>query len=454
MKPSLLIGSLLLSASLATAQVQLNELMASNTRALPDIVDFEDYPDWIELSNPTAAAVSLANHYLSDDPGDPYKWAFPATASIPANGHLLVMADGHDAIPGQSYPRGYWPWKDFTTERYHANFSLASTGETVLLSQATAVAATTLIRAAVPTPVAPDTAAAWKYKDNGSDQSTQWRAANFDDSAWASGPAELGYSPNNEDGAATVLSYGPSSSNKHITTYFRHTFQVADPALLHNLILKLLVDDGCVVYLNGSEVVRRNLPTGAIDYRTLATAATDETRFYPYSIPKAALVIGSNVLAVEVHQTLATSSDISLDLSLSADAISGASTLDTVTYPQQVSDVSYGRDPAAAGTWKQFAEATAGAANTTSVVADVRVTGPEVAAAPAGGLHAAAPDVTLTAPAGEIRYTLDGGNPTSRSALYTAPIHLSATTVVRAACFDAGKPPGPILTRTYFLGET
>jgi hypothetical protein len=66
--------------------------------------------------------------------------------------------------------------------------------------------------------------ATWKFLDNGTDQGTAWRAPNFDDSSWASGPAELGYG---DGGEATVVSYGPSSGSKYITTYFRRAFSVA-----------------------------------------------------------------------------------------------------------------------------------------------------------------------------------------------------------------------------------
>ncbi|MCF7733110.1 MAG: lamin tail domain-containing protein, partial [Akkermansiaceae bacterium] len=62
--------------------------------------------------------------------------------------------------------------------------------------------------------------------------------------------------------------------------------------------------------------------------------------------------------------------------------------------------------------------------------------------------------VELSATGGEIRYTLDGGLPRPNSALYADPIGITATTVLRARVFEAGKPPGPVETRTYFIGET
>ena len=245
----------------------IHELMASNTRAFPDVVDFEDYPDWIELKNNGGAIANLNGYFLSDDPTNPYKWPFPATASIAPGAYLLVMADGHDAVPLQSFPRGYWPWRNFTTERYHTNFNLASEGETLTLTQATGLSTTTLVNSAVPLQL-PNIAATWKYLDNGSDQSTQWRARVFDDSLWAAGKSELGFGDNPQ---TTVFS--PASPNRYITTYFRHSFNVANPAVYHGLTLNLLVDDGAVIYLNGAEIVRRNMPIGSINYKTLATVA-------------------------------------------------------------------------------------------------------------------------------------------------------------------------------------
>lgn len=434
----------------AHAQVQINEIMASNARSFPDIVDFEDYPDWIELKNTGGSVASLANYYLSDDPANPYKWAFPASASIPANGHLMIMADGHDAIPGQSFPRGYWPWRNFTTERYHTNFSLSAEGEILSLTQATGTTSTTLINSAVPTPA---NAGTWKFLDNGSDQSTQWRVRVFDDSTWSSGKSELGYS----DAPNTTVSFGPSSTNKYITTYFRHSFTVADPSAYQGLTLNLLVDDGAVVYLNGAEVVRRNMPAGTITYQTLATTAVggaDESTFFPYSIPANLLVAGTNVIAIEVHQSGANSSDLSLDASLVATSITGGTLVDSVSYTQQVSDVSYGRDATTPAVWKQFAESTPNADNTTASVNSVRETGNNVSVSPSGGVYGSSQTVSLSTSAGEIRYTLDGSNPKSTSLLYSAPLTFTSTTVLRAACFEAGKATGQIVTQTYFIGET
>ncbi len=163
------------------------------------------------------------------------------------------------------------------------------------------------------------TGSTWKYLDDGSNQGTAWSAPTFNDTAWKSGAAQLGYGDGDE---ATVVGYGPDANNKFITTYFRKAFTITDAAAVNALNMSILRDDGAVVYLNGVEVYRSNMPTTVIAYNTLATVAiggVDETTFLNAALSKASLLTGTNVLAVEIHQAALTSSDISFDLSLSAD---------------------------------------------------------------------------------------------------------------------------------------
>lgn len=109
--------------------------------------------------------------------------------------------------------------------------------------------------------------AVWRYLDDGSNQGTAWRETNYNDFAWSSGPAQLGYGDGDE---ATLVNSGPNPNDRFITTYFRRTFVVSDPASIARLNVRLLRDDGAVVHLNGTEVYRSNLPGGTIGYRTLA----------------------------------------------------------------------------------------------------------------------------------------------------------------------------------------
>jgi hypothetical protein len=162
------------------------------------------------------------------------------------------------------------------------------------------------------------TGSVWKYLDDGSDQGTAWRARTFDDTGWASGPAPLGYG---DPDLATVVSYGPDPNNKYITTYFRRSWYVADRSLITGLLLRLMRDDGAVVYLNGVEVFRSNITNSPVTYSNLASATVggaDETNFVVSAINHAFLLQGTNTLAVEVHQASPTSSDLRFDLELLA----------------------------------------------------------------------------------------------------------------------------------------
>ncbi len=157
----------------------------------------------------------------------------------------------------------------------------------------------------------------WKYLDNGSNQGAAWTSTNFNDTGWTSGVAKLGYGG---QGETTVVSYGPSSGSKYITTYFRRHFNVTDPSVLEALALAVVRDDGVVVYLNGQEVFRDNMPSGAISYTTVAASSitgTSRSVFYPSPpISPTYLLPGDNVLAAEIHLRNASSSTMGFNLEL------------------------------------------------------------------------------------------------------------------------------------------
>ena len=160
--------------------------------------------------------------------------------------------------------------------------------------------------------------ATWKYRDEGYAPNAAWININFDDTGWKSGNAEFGYGDGDE---STVINYGPDPQNKYITSYYRHSFELNDPSVINELTLKLVRDDGAIVYLNGNEIVRSNMPAGDITYSTTASSAvsgSDESTFFEYNVNTSNLINGTNVLAVEIHQSSGSSSDVSFNLSLYA----------------------------------------------------------------------------------------------------------------------------------------
>jgi 3-phytase len=154
----------------------------------------------------------------------------------------------------------------------------------------------------------------WKFLDNGSDQATAWRATSFNDGTWKAGNGKFGYGISD---AATSISFGPNAKKKYITTYFRKSISVTDISAYSSFTAAVKRDDGVVVYVNGTEIYRNNMPTGTITYTTLATDAKDNgTIPQTFTIPTSAFTIGTNVIAVEIHQQRANTPDMAFDLEL------------------------------------------------------------------------------------------------------------------------------------------
>ena len=172
----------------------------------------------------------------------------------------------------------------------------------------------------------------WRYLDDGSDQNASifWTSPFYDDSFWPSGLAQLGFG---DGGEATVIQSNRVDLTRITTYYFRQTFNLADASVYTNLIVRLLRDDGAVVYLNDTEIFRSNMPTGEVNYLTLALVATpDENTFFQRAVNPALLVSGANTLAVEVHQNATDSSDISFDAALIGNVPAGPPTV-SITAP-------------------------------------------------------------------------------------------------------------------------
>lgn len=157
--------------------------------------------------------------------------------------------------------------------------------------------------------------ACWRFNDSGADPGDGWKEADFDDRLWAAGRAELGYG----DSPTTTLSFGPDPNNKRVSAYFRLPFDVPALESVATLRLRVWRDDGVVVYLNGLEIARNNLPTGVITSSTYALATisdVDEAQPIEFVVPVARLANGINVIAAEVHQDRPVSSDLRFSLEL------------------------------------------------------------------------------------------------------------------------------------------
>jgi formylglycine-generating enzyme required for sulfatase activity len=123
-----------------------------------------------------------------------------------------------------------------------------------------------------------------------------------------------------KDTAATRISFGGDERKKHPTYYFRHAFEEESPEKFTALRFSLL-SDGAVLYINGKELFRENMPEGAIGYGTLSVKEykkkeEEEYRNHEKGLQaiEGSLQKGRNFLAVEVHQASRRSADLRFDL--------------------------------------------------------------------------------------------------------------------------------------------
>ncbi|MFT5680940.1 MAG: hypothetical protein ACI8RZ_001846 [Myxococcota bacterium] len=320
-----------------TVTVVINEIMAANAGVVVD--DLGAVSDWIELHNTGNNPVELAGFTLSDDWTDPGQHVLPKGTIIGGGGWLVLWADGKakngsthlpfrlnaggegvglftpdgDAVDWQVYP-------DQEDNTAYARIPDGSDDwQTIILgTPGSENRELTLTSLAVM-----ESGATWGYWDAGEDPSAGWQSTGYDDSGWGSGPAPLGYG----DSQSTTVSYGDNSSDKNITVWYRAEITVDETAAdgAYAATLSLLCDDGCIAYLNGTELQRHNMNTGTVTADTLANATvsgTPESTYYSYDVDASALTSGVNVLSAEVHQVGATSSDTTFDLTLTVETVS------------------------------------------------------------------------------------------------------------------------------------
>ena len=185
------LACLLMATISAPAQVIISEFMADNKKTLAD--EDNEFPDWIELYNTSAASVNLAGWALTDDPTRTKKWLFPAT-NITAKGFLVVFASGKDrSVPGLPL---------------HTDFSLKASGEYLALlkpdsSVATEFAPTFppqypdvsygLAQNVTTNTVVPSGASARVRIPTDGTLGTTWTQLGFNDSTWTAGATGVGY---------------------------------------------------------------------------------------------------------------------------------------------------------------------------------------------------------------------------------------------------------------------
>lgn len=152
----------------------------------------------------------------------------------------------------------------------------------------------------------------WQYYDQGSLDGENWTSTNYNTSAWQSGQAPLGYFVGGNRYTNTYINYGNNSSQKYPTYYFRTTLTLNEtPRQDDSFTLNYSIDDGFVVYVNGTEAGRYNMPNGTVTFNTYATSyAHNNPDTGTLPLDASLFRKGQNVIAVEIHNNSATSSDI------------------------------------------------------------------------------------------------------------------------------------------------
>ncbi|HNW58309.1 MAG TPA: CotH kinase family protein [bacterium] len=427
-----------LSSAALSQSLRINEVMSSNSAFLAD--EDGEYSDWLEIYNSGSAPVVLANWGLSDKLSNPGKWLFP-DISIQPKSWMLIFADSKDrknAIP-------HW--------------------ETVIRK-----------------------GQIWRYRTGAASVPAAWIQPEFDDSGWQQGASGIGFGDNDD---ATIL---PAIS---ISVYARIAFSIADSAAVLGMVLDMDYDDGFVAWLNGVEIARAGLGPAGTQPAWNLVAADHEAKMYrnlpperfPIADLRRLLRSGRNILAVEVHNASASSSDLSLipflslgyaaapagsigsdpRLSLSptylhsnfAISASGETLLlsdpsgavvDSITVPSLAPDISWARIPDGGARSIYCSQPTPAGANSSAVVAE---TAAAVDFSLPAGFYTQPFTLTLTCatPGATIRYSRDGSEPDSLSLLYGSSVGIGRTTVIRARAFAPGLAPGPVITRTYILGQ-
>lgn len=164
-----------------------------------------------------------------------------------------------------------------------------------------------------------DEGESWRYFfDNTVTVPAAWKQPSFDDSSWRSGNAPLGWG----SGPITTNIDVPAGQTRALTSYHRTTFDVDDPSALSTIVLATRADDGLVVYVNGTEVGRSNLPAGTITPNTYAlTARSTSTAIanpVTIEVPASLLTAGPNTVAAEVHSNYRSTPSTSFDAAIEA----------------------------------------------------------------------------------------------------------------------------------------
>lgn len=160
-------------------------------------------------------------------------------------------------------------------------------------------------------------ASTWKWRYATGAWPSGWTSSTFDDSTWKQGSAVLGFGTT----VATNIDVPAPTSNRPISAQFRKTFTVTDPSALSNVLVTTRANDGVVVFVNGTEVGRANLPSTTLSSTSYATAAprVSTAPSLAFTVPASLLRAGTNVVTASTHLNYRATPDVTFDLVLTAE---------------------------------------------------------------------------------------------------------------------------------------
>ncbi len=422
--------ALLLSSLTLTGAPVISEFMADNNSAIYD--EDGDSSDWIELFNPGPNAVDLGGYFLTSDPAERTEWEIPGPAVLPSGGTLIIFASNKDRNVGELHTNfrlgraagGYLALVDpdgqtivqeydnYPEQFEDFSYGLAQTGATTTEILVPENSTCTVL---VPT----------------SDIGNTWRNFNFDDTDWANATTGIGYerSGGYENLFGSEGDVESQTYDTNATVYIRIPFSVADRESLTRLNLRMKYDDGFIAYLNGTEVASANAPAGAPAWNSNAGDDHSDSLAVTFEdtdiTQHTELLQNNNILAIHLLNRSTTSSDLLCLPRLDAEFVSDPG----------LGEVGY------------FQQSSPGGANGTDQGLPA---GPVSFSVPGRGfVGSLSVALSTESPSAQIRYTTNGDVPSTSSSLYTSPIRITSSSLLRARSFEAGRAPGRVDERGY-----
>lgn len=436
--PRLCLYFIILIAFHTNAQIVINEVSSASVSTYLD--EDGDQEDWIEFYNPTASPINMGGYTISSiENGKTKSWTFPSI-NIKANDYLTVFCSKKNR------------------NAYFDHWEV---------------------------PVYPQLP--WKYFLGTVNPPANWPDITFNDASWLTGIGGIGYGDGDD-----------STITPPITSVFMRTsFNIADTSKIPTALLFLDYDDGFVAYLNGVEIARANIGIYG-DRPNFNTWAYDEHEATVYStgnfsgayfvspeVVDAAIKPGVNVFSIQVHNFSSGTDDLSMipyfligvndtavtyfpfaatvnlhtsfNLNSTGQELILKDALGNMVDQKIIGDMqlnnTFGRRPNGANNWYYFDAPTPDTTNNTSAFYNNYLSKPSFSLG--AGFYNSTQTLGMSSSTSLIRYTLDGKDPDQTSALYSSPITIDSTMVVRARTYstDPLQLPSEIITNTYFINE-